>query len=75
MKRDLELVDDGDLTGMPVYIHTYSDGLFKLLVVGQSNVGKTSLCFQYVDGVFDDNMLATIGIDFVRALYTHPIPT
>lgn len=35
-----------------------------MLIVGQSNVGKTSIAFKYVDGIFDDNMLATIGIDF-----------
>ena len=38
--------------------------VFKLLVVGEKNVGKTTLIRRYVDGRFLENTLATIGVDF-----------
>lgn len=45
--------------------------VFKLLVVGEKNVGKTTLIRRYVDGRFLENTLATIGVDF--SLKTIPI--
>eukprot|EP00008_Paramoeba_atlantica_P010004 CAMPEP_0201483310 /NCGR_PEP_ID=MMETSP0151_2-20130828/7532_1 /ASSEMBLY_ACC=CAM_ASM_000257 /TAXON_ID=200890 /ORGANISM="Paramoeba atlantica, Strain 621/1 / CCAP 1560/9" /LENGTH=214 /DNA_ID=CAMNT_0047866399 /DNA_START=62 /DNA_END=706 /DNA_ORIENTATION=- len=44
-----------------------SDGdqsLYKVLVIGDYAVGKTSLIKQYVDGVFTPNYKLTIGVDF-----------
>ena len=38
--------------------------VFKILVVGEKNVGKTTLIRRYVDGRFLENTLATIGVDF-----------
>lgn len=38
--------------------------VFKILVVGEKNVGKTTLVRRYVDGVFMKDTLATIGVDF-----------
>lgn len=38
--------------------------LFKVLVVGDSGVGKTSLIKRYVHGVASDKYKATIGVDF-----------
>ena len=35
-----------------------------MLVVGEKNVGKTTLVRRYVDGVFVKDTLATIGVDF-----------
>ena len=40
------------------------DVLFKILLIGDAGVGKTSLVMQWVDSVFTENYLATIGIDF-----------
>lgn len=40
------------------------DFLFKVIVVGQSNVGKTSLLHRYVDQTFPDSHYATIGVDY-----------
>ncbi|KAL5961138.1 Ras-related protein Rab-27A [Taenia solium] len=40
------------------------DYLIKLLALGDSNVGKTSLLYQYTDGVFNVDMNATVGVDF-----------
>jgi small GTP-binding protein len=32
--------------------------------VGDSSVGKSSILTRFVDDSFDDNLLATIGVDF-----------
>jgi len=43
------------------------DFLFKLLLIGNSNVGKTSLLYRFVDNLWDEKKkLPTTGIDFVR---------
>lgn len=38
--------------------------VFKILVVGERNVGKTALIRRYVDGRFLQDTMATIGVDF-----------
>ena len=38
--------------------------LFKLLIIGESGVGKTCLLLRYTDDSFTANHLTTIGIDF-----------
>jgi len=40
------------------------DHLFKLLIVGESGVGKTCLLLQFTEGYITTNHLTTIGIDF-----------
>lgn len=37
---------------------------FKILTVGESGVGKTSLLLQYVESNFNESLLSTVGIDF-----------
>jgi len=45
------------------------DYLLKLLMVGESNVGKTSILMQYTSDTFDDKTKSTIGVDLkVRTL-------
>ena len=48
----------------PQYYNEANTPVFKVLVVGATGVGKTSLIKKYVDGVFDANLKATIGVDF-----------
>ena len=47
------------------------DYLFKLLLIGNSSVGKSSLLFRFVENTWADNFVPTIGVDFVRKIYYH----
>ncbi|TWW55922.1 Ras-related protein [Takifugu flavidus] len=38
--------------------------IFKIIVIGDSNVGKTCLTFRFTGGGFPDRTEATIGVDF-----------
>uniref|UniRef100_A0A3Q0KN12 Putative rab n=2 Tax=Schistosoma mansoni TaxID=6183 RepID=A0A3Q0KN12_SCHMA len=40
------------------------DYLIKLLALGDSNVGKTSLLYQYTDNIFNPRFTTTVGVDF-----------
>ncbi len=40
------------------------DYLFKILFVGNSGVGKTSILLRYTDDIFISSFISTIGIDF-----------
>lgn len=40
------------------------DYMFKLLIIGNSGVGKTSFLFRYCDSSFTGNYQTTVGIDF-----------
>jgi len=40
------------------------DYLFKLLLIGDSGVGKTCLLFRFAEDSFNNSFISTIGIDF-----------
>ena len=43
----------------------------KLLIIGDSNVGKTSMLLNYTDHYFPESHLATIGVEYkVKELTT-----
>ena len=39
------------------------DRIFKLLLIGESNVGKTSIIVRYVDNDFQQSGISTLGVD------------
>ncbi|XP_038234814.1 ras-related protein Rab-3D isoform X2 [Dermochelys coriacea] len=46
------------------------DYMFKLLIIGNSSVGKTSFLFRYADDSFTSAFVSTVGIDFkVKTVY------
>jgi GTPase SAR1 family protein len=48
---------------MDNFEETY-DYLFKILLIGDASVGKSSILLRYTDNKFPENYMATIGIDF-----------
>lgn len=38
--------------------------IFKILIIGNASVGKTSLLRRYVNGMFDESSIMTVGVDF-----------
>ena len=38
--------------------------MFKVILIGDSSAGKTSLLMKYSDGIFSQTPRATIGVDF-----------
>ncbi|XP_076878592.1 ras-related protein Rab-33A [Brachyhypopomus gauderio] len=44
--------------------HSVQTRIFKIIVIGDSNVGKTCLTFRFTGGSFPDKTEATIGVDF-----------
>lgn len=45
------------------------DYLFKILMIGNSTVGKNSILFRFTENVWDDNFVPTIGVDFVKLIF------
>ena len=44
--------------------HAEYDYLFKLLLIGDSGVGKSNMLLRFADDVYRDNLDSTIGVDF-----------
>ncbi len=48
------------------------DYLFKILLIGDSGVGKSCLLMRFADDVFSESHISTIGVDFkIRTVETH----
>ena len=44
----------------------------KILLLGDSNVGKTCFLLRYIEDTFTDNHISTIGVDYKLKLVTAP---
>ena len=40
------------------------DHLFKLLIIGDAGVGKSSILVRFADNIFTPSYITTIGVDF-----------
>jgi Ras-related protein Rab-1A len=40
------------------------DYLFKLLLIGDSGVGKSCILLRFADDTYTDSFISTIGVDF-----------
>ena len=49
------------------------DYLLKLLLIGSSGVGKSSLLFRFSDNLFGKEWVPTIGVDFLSYKYSNII--
>jgi GTPase SAR1 family protein len=43
--------------------------LFKILLIGNSGVGKSSLLFRFSENMWEKDFIPTIGVDFVSKIY------
>ena len=41
-----------------------SNLLFKILLLGDSGVGKSSIILRYIENIFSQNLMNSIGVDF-----------
>ncbi|ELP87450.1 hypothetical protein EIN_097170 [Entamoeba invadens IP1] len=41
-----------------------ADYTFKILIIGEPSVGKTAIMERYCEGIFHEELISTIGVDF-----------
>ena len=40
------------------------DHIFKILLIGDAGVGKSSILLRFTDDAFEEHLASTIGVDF-----------
>lgn len=61
---DLTTARDRDSLGNDSFQDSFQTRIFKIIVIGDSNVGKTCLTYRFCEAKFLKNPEATIGVDF-----------
>ena len=46
------------------FLFFYSNFLYKILLLGDSGVGKSCIILQYTENNFSNNLMNSIGVDF-----------
>jgi small GTP-binding protein len=47
---------------------SFCDTMFKILLLGDTNVGKTCFLLRYVEDIYNENHLSTVGVDYKTKL-------
>ncbi|BFU24930.1 Ras family protein [Entamoeba histolytica HM-3:IMSS] len=55
---------------MEATTNTQSDYTFKILIIGESGVGKTAILERYCENIFNESLLSTVGVDFKSKYFT-----
>lgn len=61
---DIATVCDRDSLANDSFQDSFQTRVFKIIVIGDSNVGKTCLTYRFCEAKFLKNPEATIGVDF-----------
>lgn len=59
------------MTALTTTKKTAHDLVLKVIIIGDSGVGKTNLLTRYCEGIFKESYVATIGVDFKIKLTQH----
>lgn len=47
------------------------DYLFKIIIIGDSGVGKSAILFRFADDLYNEGYISTIGVDFkIKTIFT-----
>jgi hypothetical protein len=53
-----------NMKNLPTNSSTFYDALYKIILVGDTSVGKTSFLRRYNDNIFSEDVLSTMGIKY-----------